>query len=109
MIFYNEKWIESRRLKIVVTLIDVVLHNNNGIMKSETIDFPYSDNKLIVCQCDFESRNTNQFKLLRKLDERNSIINPEERMFSFKNSIVSILDEIAPLRLVKLKKKKSLP
>ena len=78
-------------------------------MKSETIDFPYSDHKLIACQCDFESvkaRNTNQFKLLRKLDEKNlealskrflaidhtnlnSIINPEKRVFSFKNYIIN--------------------
>jgi hypothetical protein len=109
------------------TLIDVVLHNTNLVTNANTIDFPFSDHKMVLVQLNQAATEIVQnFKLSRKLNKKNtemianeifsidfsilnSILDLNDRWFFFKKIILNVIDSIAPFKKVKLKRAKSLP
>ena len=109
------------------TLIDVVLHNKENIVNTSVIDFPYSDHKLVLVNCKFKSiTNDIEIKLSRKLNEKliseigkqielinfnilDKVKNLNERWFLFKQIILNLINNLAPLKKCENKKVKNLP
>ena len=100
------------------TLIDVVLHNTNLVTNANTIDFPFSDHKMVLVQLNQAATEiVHNFKLSRKLNKKNtemianeifsidfsilnSILDLNDRWFFFKKIILNVIDSIAPFKKV---------
>jgi hypothetical protein len=114
------------------TCIDVVLHNNNNIVKSSVVDFVFSDHNLVLTECKFKLDNykSNEFiiKKSRNLNDKNigvisnalksadfdfidSILDVDTSLMCFEKVIVDEIDRFAPLKTktIRIKKLADLP
>lgn len=46
---------DSNTGKISSYLIDVILHNNDDVLNTNTVDFPYSDHKIVIANFNFKT------------------------------------------------------
>ncbi|CAF1009815.1 unnamed protein product [Brachionus calyciflorus] len=107
--------------KSTSTLIDLLLHNSNLIDDSDVIDCPFSDHHIVVAKLSIkkpsntfqkikcrnlsaanmakviETIDNTEFKLLKESDTIN------DKWLNFKNIILKIVDQVAPLREISLK------
>ena len=102
------------------TLIDVVLHNQNRVVKTEVIGCPFSDHSFVISALDFKPPKPVLFQTTgRSLSEKNLmligelvnnlnssfVINKEDDInmvwSDYKSKITQILDTVAPLKSFK--------
>jgi exonuclease III len=109
------------------TLIDVILHNKNNILNTSVIDFPYSDHKIVFCNCNFESlKSETPNRMSRKINAKtlqkivddiaaidfstlNCFSDLNERWFFFKQIFNKVIDDNAPLKKSKPRHERNLP
>ena len=106
----------------------MVLHNKNEVLDTSTIEFPYSDHKMVLVNCDFKSNVVyNNIRMSRKLNEKiineigdeinaidfsilHEINNLNTRFDCFKQILHNLINKLAPLRKKKQNRKlKNLP
>ena len=51
------------------TLIDVVLHNGLCIDKTMVIDFPFSDQRMVLTECKFQSAEETNTTSIKKMSQ----------------------------------------
>ena len=109
------------------TLIDVLLHNKDLVSETKVINCPYSDHKFIVgaIKIDsdkpkpdiFWSRNLSEKNLLL-IEEKlvkadfsrlDSLKTSDDKWLFLKDKILTVLDTLAPLKKVTLKKENKFP
>ena len=110
------------------TLIDVVIHNQNKITRTKVFGCPFSDHNFVLSSLAFESgknlppENTpgrclsdeNLIKINQKieladlafLDKENDI---NENWLKFKETLLGIIDDVAPIKKIKMKAKEQFP
>ena len=109
------------------TLLDVVIHNSDMITKTETIECPFSDHHFVLATLQVKTlkyeneienfgrclSDNNLLIISEELEKSNinQIDNPDiDTMYSnLKNKIMKIVDEHAPNKKFKLKKKVLFP
>ena len=126
--FYKKKPNNKDKIKNTSsTLIDVVIHNGLLDTKSDVIGCPFSDHKFVVASFKLKtkeptheiilSRNLSAEKL-KLIEEKiskqtfsdiDSSITVDEQWTKLKNNLISIIDEVSPLKQVKLKNKERYP
>ena len=114
---------KTKSYKTSKTLLDVVIHNNNLIKRSMVVPCFFSDHKFVCCQIEFEKALKQDTEaLLRQLNSANldTIIcmieaidftsieesfSVHEKWNSFKESILTVVNSVAPIKKVKLRPK----
>ncbi len=112
---------KSNKIQTSKSIIDLFLHNKNSAIKCETIDNNFSDHKFVYVQLKILSsykidnntisiRNLNQNNtqlICDKILDKNFIFcdsfNVNDDWCSIKNSILDIINNISPLKQLKIK------
>lgn len=119
---------QNKNGRTTSSLIDVVLHNGSKINSTHTIDFPFSDHKILLIECKFKAKSsTTQYTTRRNLNKANlekiahdlnlidwssidTIIEVEDKYAEFNKIFNTVLDKHAPIQNRQIKiKEQSLP
>lgn len=113
----------TQKLSKTATLIDVVLHNKDAINSVEVLDCPFSDHRFVCTSLSLNSMKSKPTTYLaRNLSEKNlqeisdrialvdfSALNgnsdAELAWLEIKLAILNVIDSVAPIKSVSLKKK----
>jgi hypothetical protein len=110
------------------TLIDIVFANNKDIDRTTVFPCPFSNHSFAVCQANFSSAALTKSSVVgRILNEKNLIeirkilasenhrfdsidlFDVNDKFFAFTKAIMSVVDEVAPLKKFRLKKSNAIP
>jgi len=111
------------------TLIDIVFANNKDIDRTTVLSCPFSNHSFVVCHDNFSSAALTKSSVVgRILNEKNlteirKILASEnhrfdsidlfddvnDKFFAFTKAIMSVVDEVAPLKKFRLKKSNAIP